>query len=136
MKEQSSDPSPAAPGGGFVRSVLTVASGSAAAQLLLSLALPVLARLYTPAEYGVLAVYSAILTVLVVVASLRYESAIRLPREESSAGSLLVLTLGLEPTLRSRSLRLEMGSRGRRRIEEDFDITRVADELTRRFAAA
>jgi hypothetical protein len=33
-------------------------------------------------------------------------------------------------------LRQEVGSRGRRRIEEDFDITRVADELTRRFAAA
>jgi hypothetical protein len=29
-----------------------------------------------------------------------------------------------------------MGSRGRPWIEEDFDITRVADELTRRFAAA
>jgi glycosyltransferase involved in cell wall biosynthesis len=38
--------------------------------------------------------------------------------------------------LKSKSLRQEMGSRGRRRIEEDFDITRVADELTRRFAAA
>jgi len=95
MKEQSPDPSPETPGGGFVRSVLTLASGTAVAQLLLALAVPALARLYTPAEYGVLAVYSSILTVLVVVASLRYEAAIPLPREESSAGSLLVLTLGI-----------------------------------------
>ena len=42
----------------------------------------------------------------------------------------------LERMLKSKSLRQEMGSRGRQRIEEDFDITRVADELTRRFAAA
>ena len=63
MKEQSPDPSPGALGGGFVRSVLTLASGTAVAQLLLALAVPVLARLYTPAEYGVLAVYSSILTV-------------------------------------------------------------------------
>ena len=42
----------------------------------------------------------------------------------------------LERLLGSRSLRQEVGSRGRRRIEEDFDISRVADELTRRFAAA
>ena len=42
----------------------------------------------------------------------------------------------LEPMLKSKSLRQELGSRGRRRIEEDFDITQVADELTRRFAAA
>ena len=42
----------------------------------------------------------------------------------------------LERLLGSRSLRQEVGSRGRRRIEEDFDIARVTDELTRRFAAA
>jgi colanic acid/amylovoran biosynthesis glycosyltransferase len=42
----------------------------------------------------------------------------------------------LERLLTSRSLRLELGQRGRRRIEQDFDVGRVADELTRRFAAA
>jgi hypothetical protein len=40
------------PGGGFARSVVTVASGTAVAQLLLALAMPVLTRLYTPADYG------------------------------------------------------------------------------------
>jgi O-antigen/teichoic acid export membrane protein len=95
MKEQSSEPSPGAPVGGFARNVLTLASGTAVAQLLLALAVPVLARLYTPAEYGVLAVYSSTLTVLVVAASLRYETAIPLPREEFAAASLLALTLGI-----------------------------------------
>jgi O-antigen/teichoic acid export membrane protein len=81
------------PGGAFARSVLTLASGTAIAQLLLALAMPVLARLYSPADYGTLAVYASTLTVLLVVASLRYELAIPLPEDEAVAGSLLVLAL-------------------------------------------
>jgi lipopolysaccharide exporter len=80
------------PGGAFARSVVTLASGTAVAQLLLVLATPVLTRLYTPADYGALAVYSSTLTVLVVLASLRYEAAIPLPEDEAVAGSLLALT--------------------------------------------
>ena len=84
---------PGRPGDGFVAGVLTLVSGTAVAQLLLALALPVLTRLYTPAEYGALAVYASTLTVLVVLASLRYELAIPLPEDEQLAGSLLALTL-------------------------------------------
>lgn len=83
------------PGGAFARSVVTLASGTAIAQLLLLLAVPALTRLYTPAEYGVLAVYSSTLTVLLVIASLRYETAIPLPAEDIVAGSLLILALSL-----------------------------------------
>lgn len=83
------------PGGAFGRSVATVASGTAIAQLLLALAVPVLARLYTPADYGALAVYASTITVLVVMASLRYEAAIPLPEDDEVAGSLLALTLVL-----------------------------------------
>lgn len=83
------------PGGAFARSVVTLASGTAIAQLLLALAVPLLARLYTPADYGTLAVYSSTLTVLVVVASLRYEAAIPLPEDDATAGSLLALSFVL-----------------------------------------
>jgi O-antigen/teichoic acid export membrane protein len=83
------------PGGGFGRSVVTLASGTAVAQMLLALALPLLTRLYSPADYGSLAVYSSTLTVLLVIGSLRYEMAIPLPEDEPTAASLLVLTLGL-----------------------------------------
>jgi hypothetical protein len=89
MKEQSPDPSPETSGGGFVRSVLTLGLGHSRRAVAPSFAVPALARLYTPAEYGVLAVYSSILTML--VASLRYEAATPLLRDESSAGSPLVL---------------------------------------------
>lgn len=83
---------PKVPGGAFGRSVVTLASGTAIGQLLLFLAVPVLTRLYTPADYGALAVYSSTLTVLVVLASLRYEAAIPLPQDEDTAASLLALT--------------------------------------------
>src|SRR5215210_2142529 len=82
-------------GGAFARHVVTLASGTALGQLLLVLALPVLTRLYTPADYGALAVYSSTLTVLVVLASLRYEAAIPLPEDDALAGSLLALTLAV-----------------------------------------
>lgn len=83
------------PGGGFTRSVVTLASGTAVAQLLLALATPVLTRLYAPADYGTLAVYSATLTVLLVLGSLRYEMAIPLPDDDAVAGSLLALAFAL-----------------------------------------
>jgi O-antigen/teichoic acid export membrane protein len=80
------------PTSSFARSVVTLASGTGIAQLLLVFAAPVLTRLYTPSDYGVLAVYSSTLTVLLVLASLRYESAIPLPEEDEVAGSVLALT--------------------------------------------
>ncbi len=83
------------PGGAFGRRVVTLASGTAAAQLLLALAVPLLARLYTPADYGALAVYASTLAVLVVVASLRYETAIPLADDDEIAGSLLALAFVL-----------------------------------------
>ncbi|HYC33216.1 MAG TPA: oligosaccharide flippase family protein [Gemmatimonadales bacterium] len=86
---------PAARRTAFARSVLTLASGTAAAQALLALALPLLTRLYTPGDYGALAVFSSTITVLLVVASLRYEQAIPLPEGDDDAGSLLALSLAL-----------------------------------------
>lgn len=83
------------PGGAFGRSVVTLASGTAIGQLLLLIAVPVLTRLYTPADYGALGVFSATLNLLVVLASLRYETAIPLPEDEDSARSLLALTFVL-----------------------------------------
>jgi O-antigen/teichoic acid export membrane protein len=74
---------------------MTLAAGTAFAQLLLVLAVPVLTRLYTPADYGALAVYSSTLTVLLVAASLRYETAIPLPDDEQVAGALLGLSVML-----------------------------------------
>lgn len=83
--------------GGIVHSVGTLVGGTAFAQGLTILALPLLTRLYTPAEFSVLAVYASLLGILSVVACLRLEIAIPLPeRDEDAAGLLaLALTCGL-----------------------------------------
>jgi O-antigen/teichoic acid export membrane protein len=63
----------------FARNVAVVSAGSAVGQGLLIVSAPVLTRLYTPADFGVLAVYVSILSILAVAATLRYEMAITLP---------------------------------------------------------
>jgi O-antigen/teichoic acid export membrane protein len=54
---------------------------------------PVLTRLYTPADFGLLAFYSSALSVLAVLASLRFELALPLPEDEGTAVGLLWLSL-------------------------------------------
>ncbi|MGY1529600.1 lipopolysaccharide biosynthesis protein [Luteimonas sp. A649] len=78
---------------GFVHSVGTLVGGTAFAQALALLALPILTRLYTPAEFSVLAVYASLLAILTVVACLRLEIAIPIPARDEAAASLLVVAL-------------------------------------------
>lgn len=77
----------------FVRSVSVLAGATAFAQLLMLLALPVLTRLYTPEEFGLLAIFSALLGMISVVASLRYQVAIPLPKTDSLAVNILGVAL-------------------------------------------
>jgi len=89
--------------------VLQVAGGTAISQGLLVLASPVLTRLYSPADFGVLAVYLYLVTTLVIVASFRYESALPIPEDDREAIQLLavcVLLVALTTSLASVGLYL------------------------------
>jgi len=77
----------------FMRNVAVLAGGSAFGQLINISVAPILSRLYTPGDYGLLAVYASILGLLLVVVSLRYEMAIPLPDDEVAAANLLALSL-------------------------------------------
>lgn len=81
--------------GGFARNVGILAGGAALGQALTLLASPLVSRLYTPGDFGILAVYASLLAVIAVAASLRYELAIPLPADERTAVSVLVLSLAL-----------------------------------------
>lgn len=70
-----------------------LAGGTALAQGVSVLASPLLTRLYSPEDFGVLAVFAALLGMLAVVASLRYDLAIPLPGSDDDALSLLLLSL-------------------------------------------
>jgi O-antigen/teichoic acid export membrane protein len=79
--------------GGFRLKVLQVAGGTAMAQALLVVASPLLTRIYTPADFGVLGVYLSIVSVLVIIASLRLEMALPIPTEAGEADALLAVCL-------------------------------------------
>jgi O-antigen/teichoic acid export membrane protein len=65
------------------------------AQLVAFAAMPVMSRLYTPADFGVLAVFLAVSSIVATAITLRYETSILLPKEESESKSLVLLSLAL-----------------------------------------
>jgi O-antigen/teichoic acid export membrane protein len=77
----------------FARSVGLLAGGTALGQAVLLLALPLLTRLYTPEDFNLLAAYASALGLLSVAACLRFNLAIPLPREDTTALHLLLLSL-------------------------------------------
>lgn len=73
------------------RNIATVLSGSLVAQLATVAALPVLARIFSPADFGEYAIFLSVSTLVVVVATLRYEMAIVLPRSHREASAIVRL---------------------------------------------
>jgi lipopolysaccharide exporter len=82
-----------APAGSFAQSVGMLAGGTVVGQAAALAALPILTRLYSPAEYGAFAIYTSIGLFMLAGASLRYETAIPLPRDDESAAHLLALSV-------------------------------------------
>jgi O-antigen/teichoic acid export membrane protein len=72
-----------------------MAGGSAAAQVMLVLSSPLVTRLFTPEDFGVVAAYSFLLNSLLAINSLRYEFAIPLPKEDDEAANLTGMTMAL-----------------------------------------
>lgn len=84
-------------GPGFAHSVLVLAGGAAGAQLINTLAAPLLTRLYDPTQIGQLGLFLAFVQVAVIALSLRYEQAIVLPASHGTAARLVGLALALVP---------------------------------------
>lgn len=66
---------------------------SAIAQFVLVIASPALTRIYTPAEFGIWGVISAMTSILSVVCTGRFELAIMLPRSKKKAMHIVVLAV-------------------------------------------
>ncbi len=71
----------------------TLVGGTAGAQLIGIAAAPILTRLYSPEDFGVLAVFAGLLAIVLVVSSLRYELAIPLPEDDREAAHVVALSL-------------------------------------------
>lgn len=79
----------------FFRDVVIILTGTVASRIVVLAAIPFLARMYTPAEFGVLALFMTINGIITVVACGRYEMAVVLPREDRDSAHLLVACIGL-----------------------------------------
>lgn len=75
----------------FAGKVAVVAGGAAAGQLLIILASPVLTRIYTPSDFGVLVVFTAIYGTAAALFGWRYEQAALLPGDDRKAASLIAV---------------------------------------------
>lgn len=79
--------------GKLIRAIGVLVGGTALAHAITALTLPVLTRLYSPADFGVLAVFASVLSIISVAACLRFEVAILIPAEDSEAVNLLALAV-------------------------------------------
>jgi len=79
----------------FKSNVIRLVSGTGLAQIIGLAAAPILTRLYGPEAFGIAALFAAITGVLVVLACLRYELSIVLPKEDEEAANLLALSLAI-----------------------------------------
>jgi len=78
---------------GFVRNVATMLVGNIAAQVVAFSAAPVITRLYTPNDFGVMTYIAAIIGICSVLCCMQYENAIVLPKEEGKALNVFMLCI-------------------------------------------
>jgi len=77
----------------FFRSIAVLVGGTAIAQAISIAILPIITRLYSPADYSLYAVYVAIVQIVSVGAALRFDVALNVPKRDVEAIGLLILGL-------------------------------------------
>lgn len=77
----------------FIHSVFVLTGGTIIGHIITMMTLPVITRIYSPSDFGVLAVFTAILATISVVACLRYEIAIPIADNDVDAYYLAVLSI-------------------------------------------
>ncbi len=76
-----------------VRGTLTLAGCTTLGAALMVAVAPVLTHLFTPAVFGIVAVYTSIVSIGAPVGCLRYDLAILLPEDDNDAANVLILSL-------------------------------------------
>jgi O-antigen/teichoic acid export membrane protein len=81
------------PRGGFAQNALIMMTGTTVAQGISIAIAPILTRLFTPNDFGILAVYSSFATLVAVFATGNYYQAIMLPEKDDDAVTLMTLSM-------------------------------------------
>ena len=76
----------------FIKSFLTLLTGTSIAQAIPFLLSPVFSRIYSPEDFGVFALFFSIVSAFAVIAGGRYENAVVLPKKDEEAMSIIKLT--------------------------------------------
>ena len=79
----------------FVKDVFILGGGTAASQAVSVIAIPVLTRLYSPDDFGILAVYMSLVSTIAPMSSFYYVFSIVLPKENDAAANILLLCIVL-----------------------------------------
>lgn len=77
----------------FTKNTAILTLGTAFALGLNILAMPILSRLYTPADFGLLSIFVAISSIVATSITFRYETAILLPKSDQEAQSIMGLSV-------------------------------------------
>lgn len=81
--------------GGFLRSVTTLSGGALLAAMVPMASAPITGRIYTPEEFGLFGAYGIVSSVLSVIATLQYASAVLPPKSDDDARQVVGLCVGL-----------------------------------------
>ena len=76
----------------YVKNLFVLTTGVGLSQLIPLLLLPLLTRFFSPAEFGVLALFLAVIQLLSIVATFRLEMAVLLPKKDSDAAILCFIS--------------------------------------------
>ncbi|MDD1698430.1 MAG: oligosaccharide flippase family protein [Methanoregula sp.] len=79
----------------LAKGILIIASGTVIAQVIGVITTPIITRLYSPADFGVLGLFTATLSILALAGGFRYELALPLPKDDEDAANLFVFFLFL-----------------------------------------
>ena len=77
----------------FAKNIVTLLTGTTAAQIIPLALSPVLTRLYSPDDFGILALFFSICSILSVVAAGRYELSIVIPEKDEEAANIVFLSI-------------------------------------------
>ncbi|MEQ9090351.1 MAG: oligosaccharide flippase family protein [Balneola sp.] len=87
--------------GSSSKNVLILMTGTIFSQLISLFISPILTRIYTPEEYGILGVFGSFISIFAAIASLKFDAAVLLPKKDSVAlkliklSSIIIIIVGL-----------------------------------------
>lgn len=79
--------------GNFIGNVIKMFAGNISSQMIIFIAAPIITRIYDPVDFGMMSLIEAAIMIGAVIANLRYERAIMLPKSDDEADNILFLCL-------------------------------------------